>query len=112
MQESFEKFIIWYVPVTLVSFLAGSLSFLISDTSVATWLISTFQMTLSDFLLLTNAIKLTAFSISHIIAAIWLAYQSHPTRRSRVLWTLFGLTSALWAVGFWLLMHILRKPTT
>ena len=111
MQESFEKFITWYIPVTLVSFLVASLSFLIEDTSGMAWVLSTFQMTLSDLALFTTVIKLTAFSISHIIAAVWLAFQTHTSRRSRVLWSLFRLTTALWAVGFWILMHILRKPT-
>lgn len=41
-----------------------------------------------------------------IVAGVWLWKREYSDYRSRIIWTIFGLVSALWAVGFYLLMLV------
>ena len=47
--------------------------------------------------------------LTGIVAAVWLWNREYLSNRSRVIWTIFGLASALWAIGLYLLILLVMN---
>ena len=106
-QKSIEHFLLWFVPISLISFVAGSLSFVIHDHEMLASLANVLgwpPMKLAAYLKLSQPL---VFVAANLVVAIWLAFQPHPSSARRALWSLFGLASGLLAVVIWLLVQLL-----
>ena len=106
MRRAVERLLVWFVPVAFLAFVAGSAAFALHDRetldSVAA-AVGLPALQLGLYLKLSRPLILAA---GHIVVACWLAFQHHASAGRRVLWSLFGLASGLWALAIWLLVEL------
>jgi len=107
MKKEFEKFIIWYVPVCLLT--AAMTTFLFP------FLIENAVESHQDKATFTSWLGAMVYFISNLhkwVAAVWLWNQKKKENGRYVLWAFFGFFSGMWAVAFHIALTILEgmKP--
>lgn len=103
LKKSFEKFLCWYVPLTLV-FKMLELSPLFLARYMHSWNFAT----ISKYTQYALYLPLLMF-IPNIIAAVWLFKESGKDYESPRLWAMFGLIAGLWAIMFFLIFHLMKS---
>ena len=95
--KDFEIFLCWYAGAYLLSALITGLGVPYSIT----------HMVNEGGTFSSGSLISLATMSSHLIGvvtAIWLWKREYSSNRSRIIWTIFGLASALWAVGLYFLV--------
>ena len=106
MRKSVEGLLLWFVPIAFLTFIAGSAAFALHDRATLDLVATALGMPaleLGLYLKLSHPLILVA---GNIVVAGWLAFQHHASVSRRALWSLFGLTSGLWALAIWLLVEL------
>ncbi|NWK57679.1 hypothetical protein HW115_18825 [Verrucomicrobiaceae bacterium N1E253] len=99
LRKNFEIFLCWFAAAHLVrSFLAG----LGIPVSIAYMVKQGGSFDSTGLLWLTTL----AASLPGVVTAVWMWKREYSSNKSRIIWTIFGLASALWAICFYLLMII------
>jgi hypothetical protein len=103
VRKSIESLLVWFVPVALLGFAAGSIGFALSDREARAAVATVFGWSTVQLTIYIKFSQSLLWAASNIVVAVWLGNQQHPSLGKRTLWSLFGLVSGLWAVGIWLL---------
>ncbi len=106
MRKSIESLLVWFVPIAFLAFVAGSASFALRDSETldaVAAMLGLPAIQLGWYLKFTQSLILAA---SNIVVAGWIAFQHHSSVGRRVLWSLFGIASGLWALAIWLLVGL------
>ena len=100
LRREVEKLLYWYVPIALiVIFVTPVLStFIKSMNGLPVWQTS-----------LLVWIGMFTSHLHHFVAAIWLYFIAKKMNQKYILWTLFGLTSHVFAVIVFLVLHLLDE---
>jgi hypothetical protein len=96
-----EKLIVWLIPIGVITFLGylfATPAFLASTDPTYTFLgLDKYQ------LMLASKIIPNSFSLlQNVVVAVWLYFSSKSAGRNPLVWALFGLTFAFWALIVWL----------
>ena len=102
MNKKFEQFLIWYLPVLIVSRISKSLTipYLTSIATGAGWSTGTYTSVM--YLMVITA------SLEHIVAAIWI-WKNGKKNQNRILWGAFALFAGLWGVLFFFAVSIYER---
>jgi hypothetical protein len=99
MNRKFEQFLVWYLPILIISRLSKGmmLPYMISR-------LATHEDQTITYLSLTYLVVI-AGALEHVVAAGWI-WKTAPSHKNRILWALFALFSGLWGVLFYLAVMI------
>jgi hypothetical protein len=106
MRTDIERLLLWFVPISLLSFLAGSAAFAIQEPETKRMVASALGMSPVQFSVNVKLLQSLIYGAGSLVGGVWLAFQPHSSLGRRVLWLLFGLTTGMWAVAIWLLVNI------
>jgi FtsH-binding integral membrane protein len=105
MNKKFEQFLIWYLPVLIISRLSKGmlLPFMVSR-------LASYEDQTLTYLSLTYAAMIAAL-LEHVVAAVWI-WKNGTRNQKRILWSAFALFSGLWGVLFFFAVIIYEKITS
>ena len=109
MRKTVERLLIWFVPVALLSFAAGTAISALGDREAREAVASTFGWSPLLFGVYLKLSQSLLWAAGNLVVALWLGFQQHSSSGRRALWTLFGLASGLWAVAPWLLVQLAER---
>jgi hypothetical protein len=102
MNKDFEKLLIWYLPVLLISRLSKGMliPFAISRLAPVDGQAITY---------ISLGYAVVAVSvIEHLVGAIWI-WKVAPMHQNRTLWSAFALLSGLWGVLFFIVINMYER---
>ena len=99
LRRDFEIFLCWFAGAHIISSLLTALGIPYSISHMVRE---------GGSLNSTGLVWLTTLSahLTGVVTAIWLWRREYTDNRSRIIWTIFGLASALWAIGLYLLIIV------
>jgi len=101
LRKEVEKLLYWYIPTLLIATFAGYFvaTLVKSMNGLPLWLTS-----------LSVGMSIGISHVHNIVVAIWLYFLAKKMDQKYILWALFGLTSHVFAVIVFLVLHLLDKP--
>ncbi|CAA6679037.1 MULTISPECIES: hypothetical protein [unclassified Lentimonas] len=97
MKKEFESFLVWYIPVSILSTVIASMCLPIWTKGIAQDVATGGDV---EFGILYTLIVTFSGSVHKLVAAVWLWHQQKKANGRFVLWALFGFFSGIWAVAF------------
>ena len=103
LRKEVEKLLYWYIPALLIATFAGYFVAILvkSMNGLPIWITS-----------LSVGMSMCISHIHNVVVAIWLYCLAKKMNQKYILWTLFGLTSHVFAVIIFLVLHLLDEKKT
>lgn len=103
LRKEVEKLLCWYIPTLLIATSVGYFvaTLVKSMNGMPIWIASVFV-----------GISMCISHIHNVVVAIWLYFLAKKMNQKYILWTLFGLTSHVFAVIIFLVLHLLDEKKT
>ena len=112
MKKEFESFLIWYIPVSILSTVIAAIWLPVWSKQIAQEIAAGGKV---EFGILHSLIVTFSGSIHKLVATVWLWNQKKKENGRFILWALFGFFSGIWAVAFHIALSIYEdmklKPT-
>ena len=111
MRDSVERMLRWFVPISFVAFVLGSLAFALHGSeTLAAWAQAA-GLSVNEIGVYIKFLQSFVFVATNFVVGMWLWFQPHSSLGKRSLWSLFGIVSGLWALALWLLLSLLEPAT-